>query len=273
VTSTKIEERVQLKGGFVAEDPRLGRVPEYDPANRQYNIRGLLTPLQLQQPQSKTWWMPSHFVQNKLNQNGSQCTGESALYDLIMSPIPIKRQDGTHFTDSDGYQIYFEARKWDQWAGEDYEGSSVLGAAKALMALGYIGEYRWAFDIDDLIIALGHLGGVVLGTDWTNTMFEPHDNGLIVPSDANDIAGGHAYYARSVYLSPDYQRRLLGRGEPIRKNTPLLRGPNSWGNDWSRDGDWLMWADDVERLLKGLDRWAGEARITTTAFRRPKITA
>ena len=258
-------DTIQLKGGFTATDPRLGRIPQ--PDSRNYPVRAIMAPAQLEIV-SKTWWLPPHFVHKKLNQGGSQCTGMSRAYDLAMSPVPLKRTTGEPFDETDAEQIYQEARRNDQWPGEDYEGSSVLGAAKACVVLGYIGEYRFAPDIDDYLAALGHIGPVINGTDWTNSMFEAHPNGLIFPSDKTDIAGGHAYVTRSIYTNPDYIRRKLGRGEPIRKGVPLLSGPNSWSNGWGRDGDWCMWADDMERLQKGLDRWAGDACITTQAFHR-----
>lgn len=264
--STKIEQTTKLKGGFLAEDPRLGRLPQ--PDERNFDVRQKLTRPQLTTIRSRTWWLPPAIVRNKLNQNGSQCTGESAAYDLSMSPVPLKRDDGGYFTDEDGYRFYDEARKHDQWPGEDYEGSSVLGAAKGLIALGYIGEYHFAEDIDAYLAALSHIGPIVNGTEWTNTMFDSRPSGLIIPSDKSDVAGGHAYATRSIYTSESYIRNLLGKGEPFRKGVPLLRGPNSWGNGWGRDGDWLMWSDDMEKLQKGLDRWTGDARITTQAFHR-----
>lgn len=266
MSSTKIDMHVKLRGGFTAEDPRLGRLPQAD--DRNFDVRQKLTRRELTTIVSKTWWMPSHFVKRKLNQDGSQCTGMSAAYDLAMSPIPLKRLDGTPFDEADATFFYDTGRKYDEWAGEDYDGSSVLGVAKGLMHLGYVGEYHFAKDMDAYLAALSHIGAILNGTEWTNTMFEPHPSGLIIPSDVSDVAGGHAYVTRSVYLSPDYQRKLLGKGEPLRKNTPLLRGPNSWGNGWARDGDWLMWADDMARLQSGLDRWPGDARITTLAFHR-----
>jgi hypothetical protein len=266
--TTKIEQHTQLKAGFTAEDPRLGRIPQFDPRNRAFDVSRRLTAPQIAALRGRTWYMPPALVKKKLNQNGSQCTGESAIYDLMLSPVPLKRPDGQLFTDEDGYAVYDEARRQDEWPGEDYEGSSVLGAAKALVVLGYIGEYSWAFDIDTYLAAVSHIGPVVNGTEWTNTMFEPHPSGLIIPSDARDVAGGHAYVTRSIYVNEDYKRYILGKGEPNRKGVPLLRGPNSWGNDWARDGDWLMWSDDMERLQRGLGRWPGDARITSIAFHR-----
>lgn len=246
---------IQLRGGFQTHDPRLDRLPEIDPRNRNYPVReaARFRPVIT----GRTWYLDERLDQGV----EGACTGFARAHDLAASPIPIP-----NLTNESARAIYHLAQKYDEWPGEDYEGSSVLGALKATKALGYIGEYRWAFDIDDLSAALANVGPVVMGTDWTESMFDTKPNGLLEVD--GDPAGGHSYIFRGVITSSIYMRRLLGKGEHIREGCLLYRGTNSWDRDWGVNGDFFMWSDDAERLLKGLDRWPGEAAVTTQAFVR-----
>lgn len=269
-----MSDTIQLRGGYTATSPLLGRLPEWDPMNEQYGARKLMTAQQAGTITSKTWWMPPRWHLNQGDPRGikdydpSACTGASRTYDLGMSPSPLRLPSGAHFDMPWAFRLYRLAQTLDEWAGEAYEGSSTLAAAKAARALGFIGEFHWALDIDEYLSALSHIGPVVNGTDWTNSMFDPHPSGLIIPDDSpSDVAGGHAWATRSIYTNEDYKKRLLGKGEPNRKGVPLLAGPQSWDLDWGRNGFWMAWADDMERLLKGI-KYPGDAVITTAAFRR-----
>lgn len=246
---------VQLRGGHTAVDPRLGRVPEFDSESRNYAVRAIVDKTKLR---GRSW-----IIKDVLDQgNSSACTGFSAGYDLMATPAPEKG-----ITAGVCHALYKDAQRLDEWAGEDYEGSSVLGACKAMMQAGYIGQYRWAFGIDDMLLALSHVGPVVVGTDWTNSMFRPKPNGLLtVDRVRGQVAGGHAYIVQSIILSYWWKKFLLGFNEDIR-DEPLLRIHNSWGNGWGKNGDGLMWASDMAALLEGI-AYPGEARITTTPFKR-----
>lgn len=261
-------DRILLRGGVTTSDPRLGRVPEFDEKSRQFPVRALVAQTQ---PKSRSWKIKDVYDQGERLDNvtrgwdPSACTGFSGAYDLICAPRPAP---ASLITPKFAFELYRLGQTLDEWAGENYEGSSVLGVAKAITKLGFAGAYHWAFGIDDSLLALSHLGPLVVGTDWQNSMFDPRPSGLItVEGGSSETAGGHAYMFRALYMSKIYQRFLLGKGEPLR-GEPLLRGHQSWGRPWGRDGEFLMWASDLDKLLKGISS-PGESRITTAAFKRP----
>lgn len=247
---------ILMRDGTAVQDERLGRLVQFDEESRNYPVRALLPTTGLR---GRTWGLNIWLDQGQT----SACVGNSRTYDLAASPKPIKKPDGTPLDEDFAQALYNLAKKYDEWPGEAYEGSSVLGGCKASQALGFIGEYRWAFGIDDMLAALAHLGPVVVGTNWLNGMFDPQPNGLVRINMSDSVAGGHAYQARGVIVSDSYKSELLGKGQN-RKGVPLIRWRNSWGKSWGVNGEFFTWADEFEALLKA----DGEAAVTTVAFHR-----
>ena len=241
------------------KDPRLGRIYRYDPANALFPAREAIGPHD--KPINKSWTLPRP---QYLDQGQTpECVGFSAAHDLAAEPGRV-----SHVTADLAHQIYLEARRDDEWPGEDYEGSSVLGGSRALSKLGYTGVYRWAGEggsdaADDVALSLSYVGPVVLGTDFLDDMFDLVD-GVFVVSGA--VAGGHAYLARWIAVTKSMKERHLGTDRGIR-DEPLIGGPNSWGLSWGNRGEWAMWLSDLRKLLKGIDS-PGEARVSSTPFRR-----
>jgi hypothetical protein len=239
------------------KDSRLGRIYRDDIRNEDY-------PMRLAIPEGadladKTWALP----RSKFLDQGQtpECTGFSAAHDLSASPSALSHVDAGL-----AHQIYLEARRDDEWPGEDYEGSSVLGATRALSELGFSGEYRWAGaggsePGEDVALALSHVGPVVFGTDFTDDMFDLV-NGVWVPTGG--VAGGHAYASRWVAASKTAQKR---HGVAPRANDTLIGGPNSWGTSWGARGEWAMWLSDMRTLLAGIDSPARRSRHFKTALR------
>jgi hypothetical protein len=127
--------------------------------------------------------------------------------------------------------IYALAQRNDEWPGEDYDGSSVRGGAKALQAMGKISAYGWAFNAQDALQWVGNHGPVVLGTNWYASMMTPRQDGILIVKGRN--IGGHAYL-------------LLGYDD--RKDLALIQ--NSWGTDWGLNGRaWIRYVD-LDRLIK-----------------------
>lgn len=261
-------DTIQLRGGFETRDPRLDRLPEFDERSREYGIRSLVKPTFTA---GKVWTLAYLLDQRPTSgYDGSGCTNFAMAHNRLSSPRPRKVADSrVAGIEAFARERYGRSKVLDQWPGEAYEGTSVLAACKAWKERGLLGEYRWAFGIDDLLAAIVHVGPAEIGSDWTDAMMEPGPGGLIVPEGS--IAGGHAYNANGVILRPERSSRWKATGV---RNEPLIVGPQSWGqhrgpregrvadgsSNWGNDGWWAMKASDVEKLLKGIEQM-GEAAI------------
>lgn len=198
--------------------PKLGRRVQFDEKSRQYPVRKLLA---TKKPRSYTWKCPVWLDQGQT----PACTGFSTAQKLVTRYPLIKSADN-----SLGLKLYGEAQKYDEYPGENYEGSSVLGAMKAAVALGLVKSYHWGFSLDDALLAIGYAGGGVAGINWYEDMFHPDTNGIIKPTGG--LAGGHAILVNGVDLK---------RG--------LVRLHNSWGKDWAINGEAFMSIADFGKLL------------------------
>lgn len=136
--------------------------------------------------------------------------------------------------------IYVEAQRNDEWPGEDYDGSSVRGGAKALQKVGKLDSYGWAYSVEEAVQWVGLCGPVVLGTDWLSGMMRPNKDGIITVNGS--IVGGHAYL-------------LIGYDD--RKKLAHIQ--NSWGKGWGKNGRGWMSYEDLDRLI----RTSGEACAPT----------
>jgi hypothetical protein len=247
---------IKLKDGYTASDPRLGRVPQFDERSRDFDVADVLPSTDLR---SRAWSCRIFLDQGQT----AACVGNSRAYDLAASPAPQHQPTGAPIDESFAQSLYRSAQQNDEWPGKDYEGSSVLGGLKAAVAMGYAGEYRWAFNLDDWLASISQLGGSVVGTTWLNSMFDPRPSGLLEVDKSSGEAGGHAYYFRRIIVSSKSQREFLGRGEPLRKE-PLLVIRNSWGSLWGKNGEAAMWSSDYQDAL-----WdGGEQSVVTTPLHR-----
>ncbi len=125
---------------------------------------------------------------------------------------------------------YAGAKQFDEWAGEDYEGSSVQGAMAFAKSVGNIHHYYWAETPEEFKHGIAQFGAIEVGTWWRTGMFDTDSNGYIHPT--GDVEGGHAYCVGGVDLV---------------RNT--ARVDNSWGEAWGRRGSALIDLDDLFTLI------------------------
>lgn len=221
----------------VHEGRTFDRLIEFDERSRQFPIRALVG----DQPRQSRLWPVSHVLDQ-----GSEgaCVGFACTHEAIADPFPHGDLDNEY-----ARAIYHEAQKIDEWEGENYSGTSVIAGLKVMAARGLITEYRWAFDIDDLVLALGHAGPAVLGIPWRDSMMGSDFAGLLDISGTN--VGGHAILAMGVLVDEAIP------GHDVEDYVVLW---NSWGNDWPHQGYGgraFIRASDLAELLDD----AGEAAI------------
>jgi hypothetical protein len=195
------------------------RLPEFDERSRAFPIRSLLASAR---PRSYTWACDVVLDQGA----EGACVGFGWAHELAARPVVA-----AFVTNELARLIYREAQRVDEWPGEApaYEGTSVLAGAKTARLLGHIPEYRWAFGLDDLKLAVGYAGPAVIGVNWYEGMIEP-DRGMITPSGS--IVGGHCVAVVGISMS--------------RQDFTIL---NSWGAGWGSNGRTRISWSDMERLL------------------------
>ncbi len=201
--------------------PGLGRLASKDERDQAFPIRALL-PARASTRRWRNWW--THGWRGDQDDT-PHCVGFAWTHWLHAGPTT---QPGSPVLDP--HMLYRAAQQLDEWPGEAYEGTSVRGGAKALVQHGYVGEYRWAFTIDDVVQAVLELGPVVVGTDWFESMFYPNKAGEVRVQGGP--VGGHAYL-------------LYG----VNRNTKRFHALNSWGPSWGKNGTFSISIDDMGTLL------------------------
>lgn len=149
------------------------------------------------------------------------CTGYSACQMLATTPKTI-----VQLTDEDCHKTYHGAKLRDQWTGEGYEGSSVLGAMQYLKDMKVLSVYYWATTLAEIQHGVSHYGPMVIGVDWFANMMRTDEYGFISPSGSH--VGGHAIEVGGISLPRE-----------------AFWLPNSWG-PWGHKGTggaWLKWID------------------------------
>ena len=236
---------IPLAGNIQTNDPRLDRLPEFDERSRAFGVRAILSESELEKPiRSYTWSVPVSLDQG----SEGACVGFSWAHEIAAKPYPDR-----NITDDIALGLYHWAQDNDEWPGNDYSGTSVLAGAKAVMNLGLLKEYRWAFGLEDLERAVSFHGPAVLGINWYTGMMHPDTDGRIRPT--GQIEGGHAI------LHP----RVRSPRFAIKRHRSTAWLYNSWGPGWGPLGPWcyLTW-DDLGQLLAE----QGEACIPVVRSKR-----
>lgn len=215
----------------------LGRHEHHDPRSKDHPFT--LTPEVWRQVQNTTvLWPDQGPILNQGNIGGCVgWTGADVLNTVGFNAVRTKLNGGQFYADPEGLALY-EASTKDDGMGPPYppddRGSSGLGLAKAMQALGLIGSYTHAFGFSHFQQAIA-LTPVAVGTLWTQDMFQPDaGTGLVHVGQLSDdnIAGGHEYMVRGI----NYE-------------AGTVRARNHWTPQWGDDGEFEIGFDDFEALL------------------------
>lgn len=201
--------------------------PRFSPLSLRYKISDNFSLTKT--PRNRNWRKPCVLDQGR----EGACTGFGASH--VLCATPKARQD---VSNEFAQHIYYEARRRDQWPGENYEGSSVLGAMEASKSFGYISAYYWATTLDEIIHGVSLFGPMEIGVPWYSNMMETTADGYLDVSGTE--LGGHAV--------------CLG-GVSVRDS--VFRLDNSWGTDWGVNGSAKLRFADMDRLLHQM----GEAAL------------
>ena len=211
--------------------PGFGRLIAPDARDALHPMRKLTRRLVL--PESRLWQSFRAYV---LDQGQTpHCVGFA--WAGFLEAAPFMHQ----LTNEDGHRFYDIAQTMDEWPGEDYDGTSTRGGAKALQSLGLItGEYVWAQTEEDVWRFVLGRGPVVTGTVWLTGMFDPDKNGYLNLTGGEE--GGHDWL-------------IIGASEKRR----AYRMQNSWGTSWGENGRAWVRREDYKALLETLGGDAASA--------------
>ena len=203
-----------------------GRSYISDDRDKKYLITDKFSELlKMSRPSTSRYWMDDGWWGDQ--KNTPQCVGYAWAHWLEDGPV---EQSGTPPIIQPSV-IYQNAQKLDEWAGENYDGTSVRGAVKYLKVRNKVSSYYWAYDLQSLITTVLNLGPVVVGTNWYEGMFYPNTKGII--RSTGRLAGGHAYVINGVDTK-----------------TKMFRIKNSWGKIWGQKGHAFISFNDMSRLIR-----------------------
>jgi hypothetical protein len=212
--------------GRVTKEYGLGRLHAADPRDDRHRLSAVAAAVVV--PDRQTFYWPT--ARAMYQRNYPRCVGYGWTAWRRAAPVMVRG-----IGDAYAIQLYEDAQRVDEWPGEDYAGTSVRGGAKVLERDGILkGGYRWstsATEVKNFLLSRDG-GTVVIGIDWTASMFDPDTRGFIEPTGADE--GGHC---------------LLAVGYSHVRNA--FRLLNSWDVTWGQAGRcWIHYDAMQERLSR-----------------------
>lgn len=212
----------------------LNWAPNFDEKSKEFPIRAAISAPPKRK--NKLWRVGPILDQGR----EGACVGFGWTAEALSTPTAVDltrvKKNTVYNPNLFAKQLYNSAKVIDEWPGEDYSGTSVLAGAKAMRNLGLLKEYRWAFNITDVIDAVLVKGPVVLGIYWYEGMYDA-PNGILKVS--GEIVGGHCLTVVGYRIAKD-----------AKQNVDSLILQNSWGPDWGINGLAEISVTDLDALLK-----------------------
>jgi hypothetical protein len=190
------------------------------------------------------------------------CTGFGLAHCVSSSP---RSQE---MTNEMGHEFYIRARIDDEYPGENYEGSSVLGAMKAGQHYGYVREFWWATTLHEILVGISNYGSMEAGLNWHRNQFYPDADGFITPD--GPIEGGHALEIRGQRLVWNRKGSALDRTGPewfsfVDLSESYATLSQSWGRDHGINGDVRMRLVHLDQLLHEQGEFALPRKVAVRA--------
>ena len=222
--------------------------PVVDTSEKDYKVPRKL--IQAAKPVTRKLWRAG-----KILDQGNTSTCVEASFRGFGRASPVRQE----FAEPYG-AIYDWCQRHDEWAGQDYEGTSVHAVMDYALKNGIVESYEWARNVDELEAHLLIRGCAIAGTTWTWDMFQPDRWGYIRPGGGN--AGGHAWLIRGVDTEKGDPLSKI-RGRFTKRGAFIKRG--SWGLSWGDQGEALVARDDMAALIEDYGEIALPIEIKPTA--------
>lgn len=227
----------------MSETPILNWKPSFDERSKDFPLRAAIK----ERPKRRTKKWTNGVILDQGREGA--CVGFGWTAEALSTPVAVDltrvKADVPRDPTAFAQHVYHRAKELDDFAGEDYDGTSVLAGAKAMQEAGLVKEYRWCFNIEDVIDAILTKGPVVLGIYWYDSMYEAPEG---IVSVSGEIVGGHCITAVGFKLAKD-----SATGE----DTIILQ--NSWGYNWGNFGLAEIRVTELAKLLAN----TGEACVIT----------
>jgi hypothetical protein len=176
---------------------------------------------------------------------GFACAGEAAA-----TPARVPGAD----TNAYAAAWYHRAQQLDEWAGEAYDGTSVLAGCLVGRERGCWSGFTWAKSVEEYADAIVRKGPGIAGVTWHEDSYETDALGVLRVSGA--VVGGHAILvngfipeAPSAYM----RTRLAALGllpafDSIDGGAFLML--NSWSPTFGKGGSALVPVDDFRQWVR-----------------------
>jgi hypothetical protein len=210
---------------FIPSPPTMGRsIIDHDPRNRNYPARALFA---AGLPRKhRTWRRGNAYDQGPT----SSCVGQT-FKGVLNSQLLSANVAWRIRSKLDAINIYRGGQQFDEWPGDNYDGTSARGACRYLQSKGLISEYRWCFGLDDVLDTLSHHGPVAIGIAWHSGMWNTDYFGFLHPTGS--VVGGHEVELHGINVQLKY-----------------VIGTNSWGTGWGINGRFKISWPDLNTLLQ-----------------------
>lgn len=222
-------------------------------SNKIYNLGTKPKGLGASTRKERTWRIRDARDQKSM----PSCVGHATYHFLRSSPHANQSKQLTP------NEIYFGAQRFDEWPGENYEGTSVSGAMNFLMNHPQIdiNGFHKLETVEQLLAYVMDIGPVIAGTDWDDEMGIVNEKGFITVDNAFDV-GGHAYliYGAKIYMRW-FETEYGDTDLEIDWDRSYFKILNSWGPNWGIKGTAKITFYDMNSLFNQYSEFLAPVKI------------